>query len=214
MKQKLPRPENESERSQESTFSVLAHRIYAGDRDAEEQLCQSFSRSLRCIYLRRVGPDAYQDYVQETFIRLLPALREGRLKDPSRLAGFVMGIVRNLHMEYIHEATRQRAMEDLDESIPACSQSPEHDAIEQENVRIMEVTLRELKPREREVLERFYVHRQGPEEICAVMQLSLTQFRLLKSRTKAKYARRVQHKMRKPVHRAQMQSISEIRLSG
>ncbi len=44
-----------------------------------------------------------------------------------------------------------------------------------------------LHPRQREVLRRFYLFEESKEEICASMNLTETQFRLLKSRAKARF---------------------------
>ena len=44
-----------------------------------------------------------------------------------------------------------------------------------------------ISRRDREILERFYVHEQPQEQICAEMSLSYNQFRLLKSRAKARF---------------------------
>jgi transposase-like protein len=45
-----------------------------------------------------------------------------------------------------------------------------------------------LQPREREIMRRFYVEEQSPTDICLQMKLTATQFRLLKSRAKARFA--------------------------
>ena len=47
--------------------------------------------------------------------------------------------------------------------------------------------LTELSGRDREILTRFYLQEESQEEICAEMVLSETQFRLLKSRAKARF---------------------------
>ncbi len=46
-----------------------------------------------------------------------------------------------------------------------------------------------MRPRDREVLVRFYVQEQDAAEICRTMDLTETQFRLLKSRAKARLTR-------------------------
>jgi DNA-directed RNA polymerase specialized sigma24 family protein len=51
----------------------------------------------------------------------------------------------------------------------------------------MSEVLRSLSRRDRDILTRFYLHEQSPEEICQDMGLSETQFRLLKSRAKARF---------------------------
>jgi DNA-directed RNA polymerase specialized sigma24 family protein len=47
--------------------------------------------------------------------------------------------------------------------------------------------LRGLSARDREVLTRFYLHEQSQEQICREMNLTGTQFRLMKSRAKARF---------------------------
>jgi len=49
--------------------------------------------------------------------------------------------------------------------------------------------LKEISDRDREVLMRFYVHEQSYETICQEMGLTYNQFRLLKSRAKARFGK-------------------------
>jgi RNA polymerase sigma-70 factor, ECF subfamily len=44
-----------------------------------------------------------------------------------------------------------------------------------------------MTERDREILTRFYLYEQSQEQICEEMELSETQFRLLKSRAKARF---------------------------
>ena len=47
--------------------------------------------------------------------------------------------------------------------------------------------LKTISARDREILTRFYLQEQSQEQICQEMSLTETQFRLLKSRAKAKF---------------------------
>jgi DNA-directed RNA polymerase specialized sigma24 family protein len=60
---------------------------------------------------------------------------------------------------------------------------------------MMEV-MRELSERGRDILTRFYLHGQSQEQICDEMNLTETQFRLLKSRAKARFGELGQKKLR------------------
>lgn len=60
-------------------------------------------------------------------------------------------------------------------------------AMNHENADLMKSVLASLSPREREVLERIYVKEQSQEQICEEMDLSETQLRLLKNRSKARF---------------------------
>ena len=52
---------------------------------------------------------------------------------------------------------------------------------------LAEKVLRSVSTRDREILTRFYLMEQTQAEICEEMGLSETQFRLLKSRAKARF---------------------------
>jgi RNA polymerase sigma factor (sigma-70 family) len=64
---------------------------------------------------------------------------------------------------------------------------PERRVLEKENQEVAMRMLGALPKRDREVLIRFYLQEQTAEEICRELNLTHTQFRLIKSRAKARY---------------------------
>ena len=62
----------------------------------------------------------------------------------------------------------------------------------------MRKNLLALRPKEREVLTRFYLQEQSPEKIQQEMNLTTTQFRLLKSRSKQKLEQITTNSEQKP----------------
>jgi len=64
-------------------------------------------------------------------------------------------------------------------------QSPEQRVISAEQLAIMRELLQQVDERDRELLIRFYIHEHSVEDICADLNLSCNQFRLLKSRAKS-----------------------------
>ena len=66
-------------------------------------------------------------------------------------------------------------------------ESPENALLKTQQQNLMLRVLRTLSARDREVLERFYLHEQAPEKIRAEMGMTETQYRLTKSRAKAKF---------------------------
>ena len=64
---------------------------------------------------------------------------------------------------------------------------PERRVIEQESQDVALRMLGGLPKRDREVLVRFYLQEQTADEICRDLNLTETQFRLIKSRAKARY---------------------------
>jgi RNA polymerase sigma factor (sigma-70 family) len=65
--------------------------------------------------------------------------------------------------------------------------NPEQTAAFRQKVEFMTSILQSLSDRDREILTRFYLDEQTQEQICEEMDLSETQFRLLKSRAKARF---------------------------
>ena len=57
----------------------------------------------------------------------------------------------------------------------------------QERMRLIIRVLSDIPDRDREILTRFYLREQSQEQICEEMSLTETQFRLIKSRAKAKF---------------------------
>jgi DNA-directed RNA polymerase specialized sigma24 family protein len=66
-------------------------------------------------------------------------------------------------------------------------ENPERTVIAQQRAEIARRVLNGVSRRDRDILNRFYVLEQSQEQICADMGLSYNQFRLLKSRAKARF---------------------------
>lgn len=66
-------------------------------------------------------------------------------------------------------------------------ENPEHSVMARQRADIARRVLNGVSRRDRDILNRFYVLEQSMEQICADMGLSYNQFRLLKSRAKARF---------------------------
>ena len=118
------------------------------------------------------------------------AIQAGGLREPEKLMGFVRTIVRRQVAAFIDNAVQSRrefADFELGGRVPDNRQDPEQSAIHQEKAGLMLKVLRGISRRDREILTRFYLYEQSQEQICEEMQLTETQFRLLKSRAKARF---------------------------
>jgi uncharacterized protein (DUF2384 family) len=73
------------------------------------------------------------------------------------------------------------------------SQSAAEASLADERQELMEIVLRARSPRDREVLDRFYVREEPAEEICALLGITEAQLRLIKMQAKSRYAALVQY---------------------
>jgi RNA polymerase sigma factor (sigma-70 family) len=126
--------------------------------------------------------------------------------------GFVRTVVRRQVASYIDRVVHHRQEEiplDSSCSLTDNNESPEDRAAARQQIDIMLRTLRGLSSRDREILTRFYLHEQSQAQICREMRLSDTQFRLLKSRAKARFGELGRRRMdRKPPQNIILRVIS------
>jgi RNA polymerase sigma-70 factor, ECF subfamily len=168
----------------------LVDRIRKGESAGMEELYRLFSRGIRFYLCRQLGPQELEDKVHDTFLIVVQAIRRGELRDPERLMGFVRTVVRRQVAAHIDRAVQNRKEQaELQSgySISDARSNPEEDAIVQQRLEIMTRVLRNLSWRDREILTRFYLRGESQERVCSEMNLTGTQFRLLKSRAKARF---------------------------
>jgi RNA polymerase sigma-70 factor (ECF subfamily) len=171
-------------------WGLLVDQIKAGQDAGMEQLYKLFSRGIRYYLCRQLGPQELEDKVHDTFLIVVNAIRRGDLRDPERLMGFVRTVVRRQVAAYIEQAVHtRREQTDLETGISVADrkQNPEQEAIVRQKAELMKSALEALSKRDRDILVRFYLKEQTQEQICREMALTETQFRLLKSRAKAKF---------------------------
>ena len=138
----------------------------------------------------RTGPQELDDKVHDTFLIVVHAIKRGELRDPERLMGFVRTIVRRQVAAYIDEVVQNRREDGgdiMDEVIPDSRRNPEQDIVFQQKIDLMKSVLRGLGDRDRAILTRFYIYEETQEQICHDLDLTGNQFRLLKSRAKARF---------------------------
>ncbi|MCX6599695.1 MAG: sigma-70 family RNA polymerase sigma factor [Acidobacteria bacterium] len=173
-----------------SNWSVLVDRIRANEDAALEELYKIFSKGIRYYLCRQLGTQELDDKVHDTFLIVVQAIQRQELREPERLMGFVRTVVRRQVAAYIGSAVQSRRdYVDLDAGAAVVDgqRNPEETAMARETVDIMKTVLSSISSRDREILTRFYLLEQTQEKICEDMQLSETQFRLLKSRAKARF---------------------------
>ena len=171
-------------------WKMLVERIRGGDESGMEELYRIFAKGIRFFLCRQLGPQELDDKVHDTFLIVVRAIQRGDLREPERLMGFVRTVVRRQVAAYIDTVVHSRREEmdvELGGRVPDRRNNPEQNMALRQKMELMQSVLRELSEKDREILTRFYLHEQTQEQICADMLLSDTQFRLLKSRAKARF---------------------------
>jgi RNA polymerase sigma-70 factor (ECF subfamily) len=172
-------------------WAALVTGIREGDSAAMESLYGVFAKGVRYFLLRNLGPEDIEDKVHDCFVIVTQAIQNGDLREPERLMGYVRTVVKRQIAASIDIAVQQRRsrvdFEDTLFTVSDWRDNPEHSAMARQRAEIARKVLAGVSRRDREILNRFYVLEQSQEQICADMGLSYNQFRLLKSRAKARF---------------------------
>src|SRR2546421_541779 len=88
--------------------TLLVERIVAGDRAAESEFVNRYSRGLRILVARHTAdPSMIDDIHQDLFRIAIERLRKGDLREPEKLNGFLCGLARNLAIGYHRRSAKQ-----------------------------------------------------------------------------------------------------------
>lgn len=183
----------------ESQWPDLVRRLRMGDRSAMEDLYRVFSEGVRFYLWRQLGPQDLTDKLHDLFLIVTQSIQSGELREPERLMGYVRTVVRRQVAGHIQVARRSRLHTnqlDFGAALPDGRFNPETDVIRQQYSEVALRILSSMRKPEREVLMRFYLQEQSAAEICREMRLTETQFRLLKSRAKARLGKLCQSRLK------------------
>lgn len=165
-----------------STDAELVSSVEHGDKLAEGALYEKYSDRVYFLALGELhSREDAEDVCAETFIRVLQAVRQSKLRKPDSLPSFIVGITLNVIREF---ARKRLGTEPLDEQEPAasCDRSPESVFLDEETSRSIAEVARHLKARDREFLRMYYYEELPREEIARVLGVAEERLRLIKSR--------------------------------
>jgi RNA polymerase sigma-70 factor (ECF subfamily) len=159
----------------------LARRIATGcDREAEAELFRRMSPRIRLYGLRHLrDAHAADDLTQQVIVTLLERLRAGRLREPEKLASFVLGTCRMTVLDLRRGAQRkQRLIEQFGSELPSFVE-PALPRLDRDR---LARCVRGLKERERTVVVMtFYDERLGAD-VAGFLGVSEANVRVIRHR--------------------------------
>ena len=168
----------------------LVRRVQVGDAGGMLDLYEYLVTGLRPYLARQLPPQDHRDKVHSIFVDVVVAIQRGQLRDPDRLMGFARTIARRKVSVYIDTAASNRRNHVEIGSLFGLASpraTPEQEMVSQEQRELVRLTLTRLPDRDAEILSRFYLQEQSELQIRTEMDLTHTQYRLLKWRSKARF---------------------------
>jgi RNA polymerase sigma-70 factor (ECF subfamily) len=169
----------------------LVNRIRDGNRQAGAELVERYSRGVMIIIRREVrDASVAEDLYQETFRIVLEKIRQGDVREPERLSGFVCGVARNLVIDYFRRAARQENMAEIEDALPLPHPAADQlqELLQKEKADLVRQVLKEM-PNERDIqaLYRFYIADDDREQVCADLGLTIPHFNIVLHRARERF---------------------------
>jgi RNA polymerase sigma-70 factor, ECF subfamily len=164
--------------------AALAQRIIEaaprGDAEAESRLCRRFAPRIRLFGLKRLRSDAAAaDLVQDVLMLVLLKLRDGEVREPERIASFVLGTARQMIIDSNRNTGRRsRLLEtfsiELEPAEAPISNAPDADRLQH--------CLQALPERERSVLVMSFYDDCPAEQLGTQLGLTTGNVRVIRHR--------------------------------
>src|SRR5215831_1965206 len=158
----------------------LVRRIGTGDTEAEAELFRRMAPRIRLYGLRHMRDEyAADDLTQQVLITTIEALRAGRLREPEKLASFVLGTCRMAVLDLRRNAQRkERLLEQFGADIlaPVQPSKPclDHDRLAR--------CVQSLKERERAVIVMTFYDEQTGTDVAGFLGVSEANVRVIRHR--------------------------------
>ena len=171
-------------------YPEVVRLVQAGGDEGMTALYGFLSRSVRPHLLRRMSVQDATDALHDIFLEVVRAIQRDQLRDAKCPMGFARTVARRRVALYLGILIRtRRDQAEFAEVLHLCATpGPERELIYRQQREVVGKALIQLSSRERDVLIRYYFEEQDQEQICSEMGLTETQFRLLKWRSKARFA--------------------------
>ncbi len=187
----------EQQAASQAKTNDIVEMIRGGHPAGLEQL-YAMARNFTFFIMRQLGSDDLQDKVHDIFVTAATAISAGKLRDSERLTPFLTTLTRFYTYGQIdRRVVRRKYVTPLEHAnIPDRRMNLENSVYKKQKMLIVRDILNSMPKRDRDVLERFYVLEQTKEQICQEMNLTPTQFRLLKSKAKSTFAKMGQRRLK------------------
>lgn len=164
-------------------------RLRAGDPATEAHFVAYFNQLLRILLrARMLPPDKVEDVTQETFRRVLVAVRsEGAIRQPERFGAFVNSICKNALHERERAGKRTDPLDDAHYDLPDRTPDAHATLVTQESREQVRRILAGLPAKDRDLLRELFFLEKDKDEICRERNVDREYLRVLLHRAKTRF---------------------------
>ena len=168
---------------------AYVERLREGDPPTEHHFVAYFEQLLRIKLRARMLPsDKVEDLRQETFIRVIAAVRrEGGVRQPERFGAFVNSICNNVLLEHYRSSAKNQPMEDSHMEIPDKVLDLEGMLVTKQSSEQVRKILDGMPRRDRDLLRAIFLEEKEKDVVCKEFGVDRDYLRVLLHRAKDKF---------------------------
>ncbi|HEX2662322.1 MAG TPA: sigma-70 family RNA polymerase sigma factor [Candidatus Acidoferrum sp.] len=168
---------------------VYLERLRNGDPATEHHFFVYFEKLLHIkLRARAIESDKVEDLKQDTFIRVIAAVRkEGGVRQPERFGAFVNSVCNNVLLEYYRSLGKNRQMDGTHEEIPDKVLDLEGMMASKQCAERVWKILSGLPARDRELLRAVLLEENDKDTVCRDIGVDRNYLRVLVHRAKDKF---------------------------
>jgi RNA polymerase sigma-70 factor, ECF subfamily len=165
--------------------SAYLEKLAAGDAATEEHFSRYFGELIFIkLRARRYDGHVIDDIRQETFLRVLQALRNGSIRQPEAIGAFVNSVCNNVILEFQRTGSRTTLF-DQPPDMPDRSFDSEQHLIDRERRTHVREMLARMPARNRRLLTAVFLDERPLEEVCNEFGVDRNYLRVLLFRARA-----------------------------
>ena len=168
---------------------AYVERLRNGDPATEHHFFVYFEKLLHIkLRARAIESDKVEDLKQDTFIRVIAAVRkEGGVRQPERFGAFVNAVCNNVLLEHYRSLGRHHQMDETQEEIPDKGLDLEWMMVSKQSAERVRKILSGLPARDRELLRALFWEDKDKDTLCRDIGVDRNYLRVLLHRAKNKF---------------------------
>lgn len=168
---------------------TYVEKLRNGDPATEHHFFVYFEKLLHIkLRARAISPDKVEDLKQDTFIRVIAAVRkEGGVRQPERFGAFVNSICNNVLLEYYRTLGKNQQMDETHQDIPDLVLDLEGMMVSKQCSEQVRKILSGLPARDRDLLRAVFLEEKDKDAVCRDIGVDREYLRVLLHRAKDKF---------------------------
>jgi RNA polymerase sigma-70 factor (ECF subfamily) len=164
-------------------------RLRNGDPATEHHFFVYFEKLLHIkLRSRTISSDRIEDLKQETFIRVIAAVRkEGVVRQPERFGAFVNSICNNVLLEYYRTFGKNQQIDETHQDIPDKVLDLEGMMVSRQFSERVQKIVSVLPARDRDLLRAVFLEERDKDAVCRDIGVNRDYLRVLLHRAKDKF---------------------------